>query len=199
MDRVTIVNTNMTFEDKIRNGICLGKYCNEYIKKSNADIGIMFCDDDEIHPEYFRKLSEYFSNNPEILYCYSKIKIFNPLFQNSCDVSSLDNKYNKFCDAVVPMNNLDASQVAWRLDCCKKHDAWFADSTNFDKTKPWVKDTDKSFFENLYNKCGLCHPTGFVSQYKGIHDYQLLWHKNVAESGLKSYDEMVKSKAGVIL
>lgn len=199
IEKVKIINTKMSFVDKINKGLMLGKYCNEVISNSDSDIGIMFSDDDEIHPDYFKKLNDYFLQNKDILYCFSKIHLFNPLIQKSHDVKNLDNKYNKSSVPIVPMNQVDASQVAWRLDCCKKHGAWFANSTNFDVKKPLIKDTDKSFFEKLYEKCGLCHPTFFVSQYKGIHDYQLLWHKNADEHELKKYYELVKSQAGVLL
>ena len=48
----------MSFVDKINKGLMLGKYCNEVISNSDSDIGIMFSDDDEIHPDYFEKERE---------------------------------------------------------------------------------------------------------------------------------------------
>jgi hypothetical protein len=197
LHKVTFVHTGMTFQDKIEKGLTLGAHCNEAIKNSDADVGIMFCDDDELHPLYLKNLSEYFIKNPNVLYCHSLLCLFNPLVQESSSLNNLQNKYNDWTGPISPANKVDASQVAWRLDCCKKHGAWFADSTKCVSGKPWTKDTDKSFFENLYEKCGPCHPTGFVSQYKGVHDYQLLWHKNVGVEGLRAYDRMTRELGGV--
>lgn len=94
------------------------------------------------------------------------------------------------------MGKVDASQVAWRLSCCKKHNAWFSESTKLIKNKPWVVDTDRSFFENLFDKCGPCCPTNTFCQFKGIHDYQLLWHKNATEESLIAYDNTCRQLAG---
>jgi len=168
------------------------------MEESNADVALMLCDDDELVPTYLKDLSAYFLQHPNILYCYSKLYLYNPILQKSEDASrSTNNKWSNFTAPLNPVNHLDASQVAWRLDCCKKHGAWFKDNTKFVPGKPWTKDTDKSFFENLFEKCGPCHPTGFVGQFKGIHDYQLLWHKNVPAASLWAYDKMCRELGGV--
>lgn len=197
LHKVTFVETNMTFEDKVRDGISLGKYANEAIRGSDADVAVMLCDDDELHPEYLKKLSDYFSNNPEVKYCYSKIHLFNPLLQDSRDVDNVSGKFNQWSGPIDPVGRVDATQVAWRLDCCRKDGAWFKDSTKHVEGKPWTRDTDRGLFENLRDKCGQCHPTGFVGQYKGVHDYQLLWHKNVPAASLWSYDQMCRELGGV--
>lgn len=211
LDKVHFVNTGMTLEDKLRDGLRLGHYANEVIRGSDADAAIMFCDDDELHPHYLDDLSNFFTNNPEVLYCWSYIYLFNPLTQTTADIwgqsdwlkdgmkGPIWNKYNNHGDLINPVGKVDASQVAWRLSCCKERGAWFAESTRCVAGKPWTKDTDKSFFENLYERCGPCQRTGIVAQYKGIHDYQLLWHKNVGEEGLRAYHDMIKERAGVML
>jgi hypothetical protein len=197
LDKIVFAHSNMTLDDKIEKGLLLGHYCNEAIKQSDADIGIMFSDDDELHPLYLKNLSEFFTNNPDVLYCWSMIYVFNPLLQKSNESINVNNKYNKHESSINPVNKVDATQVAWRLSCCKERGAWFADTTRFVYSRPWTKDTDKSFFENLHEKCGQCQRTGFVAQYKGVHDYQLLWHKNVGEEGLRAYHKMIKDNAGV--
>lgn len=197
MNKVIIRETGMTFEDKVKNGIMIGKFANEVISTSFADIGILLCDDDELEPMYLKNLSNYFLDNKDVLYAYSKIHLYNPLIQKSGSVKNCTGKYNQWSGQIDPVGRVDASQVAWRLDCCKKHGAWLPETTKQGDGRPWIKDTDRSFFENLRDKCGLCHSTGFISQFKGIHDYQLVWHKNVSESDLRSYDEMCKSLGGV--
>lgn len=193
--QVSFAQTDMTFEDKIQQGLLLGKMANQAMRESNADIAFILCDDDLIVPDYLKNLSDFFVNNPDVPYCHSKLFIYNPI-QNS--ERTADNKYNKWADQkVCPVNNLDASQVAWRLDCSKSHGAWFEESTKAVEGKPWVMDTDKGFFKNLYAKCGESHPTGFFGQCKGIHDYQLLWHKNSFKDSLLEYNRMCNKLAGV--
>lgn len=198
MDQVTIVETNAKFEDKVMRGLTMGALANKAISESDADIGIMLCDDDELVPDYLKNLSDFFLLNDKVLYCYSKIYIFNPLLQKSDGVVNLADKYNQHTTPINPVGKVDASQVAWRIDCCKKYGAWFGESTKCVDGKPWAKDTDRCLFENLFNKCGMCYPTGFVGQYKGVHDYQLLWHKNVSAASLKVYDDMYKELGGVV-
>ncbi len=195
LSKVSFVQSDMTFEDKIQQGLILGKLANAAIRSTDADLALILCDDDVLVPDYMKNLSEFFVNNPDVLYCHSKLFIYNPL-QNS-DWNP-DSKYNKWADQqVCPVNNLDASQVAWRLSCCKVHGAWFAESTKAVEGKPWIKDTDKSFFENLYAKCGPSHPTGFFGQCKGIHDHQLLWHKNSFKDSLLEYNKTCNELGGV--
>ena len=196
IDKVKFVNSNLTIKEKIKSGLVLGKYANQAIKESDADVAIMLCDDDQLVPDYLYNLNNYFKNNNEVLYCYSKIYLINPLVKNYLYTKEVNNKYNQWIGSINPAGKVDATQVAWRLQCCKEHNAWFSESTKFVPGKPWTKDTDKSFFENLYDCCGPCHPTNFYSQYKGIHDYQLLWHKNVSEESLIAYDMMCETLAG---
>lgn len=198
LDKVTFVNSNITLEEKLKNGITIGKFANEAIQRSNADIGIILCDDDELHSKYLFNLNKYFQDNDSIDYCYSNLLIFNPLINKTDEIDETKsiNKYSQYSGPINPVGKVDASQVAWRLKCCKEKNAWFAESTKFVKEKPWTRDTDRAFFENLFEKCGDCHPTGFISQYKGIHDYQLLWSKNVNKEKLKIYNEECEKLAG---
>lgn len=197
LEKVTFVQSGMKFEDKIQQGLILGKMANEAMRDSDADVALILCDDDELVPTYLKGLSGYFQSNPDVLYCYSKIHLYNPFFQKSEDVNNVSGKFNKWNEPIDPVNKVDATQVAWRLDCCKKHGAWFKDSTKEVKGKPWTRDTDKGFFGNLYDCCGNCHPTGLIGQFKGIHDYQLLWHKNVPPAQLWSYNKMCEELGGV--
>lgn len=199
LDKVTFVNSGMSLEDKVRNGISIGSFANRLIEESDSDIAVILCDDDELVPTYLRDLCQYFRDNPSVLYCYSKVHLYNPLLQRSHGLSNITGKYNQWNGPIDPVGKLDASQVAWRLECCKKHGAWFGGSTNGITGKPWASDTDRSLFQQLRDKCGLCHPTGLVAQYKGVHDYQLVWHKNVSPEQLIRYDKMCSEQAGVKL
>lgn len=197
LDKITFVQSGMSFKDKINEGLIIGRLANEAIAKSQADAAIILGDDDELAPTYLRDLAEFFLRRPEVLYCYSKIHLYNPLVQTSDRVNNIADKYNQWEGPIDPVGKVDASQVAWRLSCCRDFGARFADSTKFVSGKPWLVDTDKSFFQSLFDTCGLCHPSGLVAQFKGVHDYQLLWHKNATTESLLEYDEMIKSLAGV--
>lgn len=196
LDQVRFYHSNMSFEDKIQQGLILGRMANQAIRDSSADAAIMLCDDDELVPTYLRDLSLYFEKHPNILHCYCKLHLYNPLHKKSEDVNNITGKWNQHSEPINPVNHLDASQVAWRLSCCKDRGAWFKDNTKQVPGKPWTKDTDKSFFENLFAKCGKCHPLGVAGQYKGVHDYQLLWHKNVPAASLWAYDQMCRDLGG---
>lgn len=198
LHKVSFVESKNTFADKVRDGLLLGRYANDAMKKSDADIALMLCDDDELVPTYLANLSQFFTDNPEAMHCYSKVHLYNPLFQKSKDVNNVTGKFNQWNNPIDPVGKVDASQVAWRLDCCRKKDAWFGDTTRIIDGKPWTSDTDRSLFEQLYKKCGLCYPTGFVGQYKAVHDYQLVWHKDVGAASLWSYDKMYRELAGVM-
>ena len=52
LDHVRCYHSNMKFEDKIENGLILGTMANEAMQDSDADIGFMLCDDDELVPTY---------------------------------------------------------------------------------------------------------------------------------------------------
>lgn len=194
LDRVTFIESNLTFEDKAKQGLLLGRYANEVMDKSDADVAIMLCDDDALYPTYLRDLSKFYIDHPEVLYAYSYVHLFNPLFQPPDGIDNATGKFNQWHCPIDPVGKVDASQVSWRLDCFKKFGARFAETTKRVDGKPWENDTDRSFFESLVSKCGLCHPTHLIGQYKAIHDYQLVWHKkNPAE-----FNEICNRLAGEV-
>lgn len=170
LDKVHCINSGMSFEDKISKGLVAGRFANEIIKNSDANLAIILSDDDELFPTYLKEIAEYFTQHPDIMYAYSKIHIFNPLFEKSHSVNNLKHKYN-YDKPINPVNKLDASQVAFRLSC----PIVFPCSTFY--KEPCTINLDASLFQQLYDKFGECHPTGFVAQYKGVHEYQLVWHK----------------------
>lgn len=193
-DRITFINSNLTFEEKANGGLVLGRFANEVIAASDADIGITLCDDDELCPLYLKQLSDFFVSHPDVMYCYSKIHLYNPLYQRSEDVDNISGRYNRWDGPVNPTNKLDASQVAFRLDCCRRQGVKFPDTTK--GAVPWVENIDGHFFQCLYDKFGPAIPTNFTSQYKGIHDYQLVWHKKKNKEDLKVYMDQIRELGG---
>lgn len=189
-NKITYFNTNRSLEDKLRDGLRLGYYANLAMDQSEADIVIVLCDDDMLHCDYLNNINYFFSNN-DLMYCYSCIDLYNPV-EGLLPNGNIINKYY-FCEPINPCGKLDISQVAWRMSCFKE--TKMTEETKIGN-RPWLLDADWLWFEKLYEKFGLCHPTGFISQHKGIHDYQLVWHKKTTELGLKSYIRTVDHLAG---
>jgi hypothetical protein len=167
-DKVKIHRSEITKKDKIKLGSPLGKGVNHLISTTPADIGIMLCDDDALHPLYLVNLNEYFSNN-DVKSCHSNIVFYNPLVENFEDAfgRQVTNEYgaNTHKGDIYTSCIVDASQVAWRISCNTEYGAWFPEFHE--------KNHDAAFFSQLDHKCGRTSYTGFISQYKGWHDHQL--------------------------
>lgn len=192
LEKIRIENSNMSFEDKMQRGLVLGEYANRAIRESEADIGILLCDDDELVPEYLKQISDYFETNEYVKYCYSKIYVFNPFVVETKLQKCDNNKYNQWIGPINPVGKVDASQVAWRLSCCKEDQAWFQETTKKSEEDPFLHDTDYGFFSNLHSKCGLCYQSNLYAQYKGIHEHQLLWHKKGNSGSLRIYFDNIE-------
>lgn len=147
-----------------------GFLMNRAIRETEADIGIMLCDDDALHPDYLFKINNFFTNN-SYHSCYSNVILYNPLVESFKDVlgrkpEGILNSYKK---PIKCSCKVDSSQVAWRINCNKKGNIWF--------DYPRERDHDSSFFIKLNNKYGLTQYSGFIGQFKGIHQKQLISNK----------------------
>lgn len=157
---------------KMNGGSSHGYYMNESIINSNADIAIMLSDDDALVSNYLENLNEYFNNN-DVKWCYSSLFFYMPdkeTYLNGREtINNKQTKINKglnsYKDPINPYCKVDASQVAWLIECNKKHGAWF--------DYPKTRNLDASFYKKMYEKVGPCYPTFFYSQYKGVFHDQL--------------------------
>ncbi len=169
LDRIKFYRLNMTLEEKIQSGGIMGAGMNKIIQETEADIGIMLCDDDALHPYYLEGLNWYFLANPEVNSCHSKIIEYCPLRETFFNAMNRRMNPNFWLNVhkipICGAGKVDASQVAWRLKCNKKFGAWFA--------SPCPKNHDMYFYEELAKRSGLTHPTKLISQYKAFHDKQL--------------------------
>jgi uncharacterized phage-like protein YoqJ len=173
LDNVGIVRSEKTSEQKVNEGGMLGHTLNEIIHVARAqikpDILLMLCDDDELHPLYLKKLDEYFTNNHDVMSCYSNVICYDPLHETSENCfperhAKFSSKLNQWNVSINGTDKVDASQVAWRSSC---HDR----GVRF--PFPCVKNHDSGLFSAMNHFCGPMHYTGFVSQYKGVHSKQL--------------------------
>lgn len=193
LSQVQFYQSDMTLEDKVISGLILGRAGNYFMRRSSADVVIVLCDDDELVPTYLAELSKYYTDHPEVLYSYCHVHLYNPLVNTSDSVDTAPSgHYNCHREPINPSGKLDASQVSWRLSCCHAGGVWYPDTTK-GGVKSWVRDTDRGLFDRLFERYGPAPFNGLVGEYKGIHDYQLVWHKR---SSLTKYDQMVRDLGG---
>jgi glycosyltransferase involved in cell wall biosynthesis len=64
LDKIKFYNTNDSIDIKMlrskEHGSIFGKYAQQAVEESDADIVMMLCDDDALYPEYFNNLNKYF-------------------------------------------------------------------------------------------------------------------------------------------
>ena len=153
-------------------GSIFGKYVNDAIQNTDADIIILICDDDAIFPDYMENLNKFYTKNPDKMWGYSHVKFFNPEKQHyseSTDVPSdrtfNTSNLNDYTLPIQPSCRVDSSQVSFRKNAFTQTNLWYP--------YPYTKDLDRNVFEKLYEKIGLCHFTNCYGQYKGWFANQL--------------------------
>jgi hypothetical protein len=204
LHKVSFHNTNDDIETKIAKGIRIGQMANRVLSATDADLVITLCDDDQLHPEYLRNLNRYFLKHRDVMYCYSNIHLYNPFME---DVSTVDNPSGPYNEHTTPIHcygKVDGSQVAYRTRCIWDHNIWYRDTTKGSKggpEKPWQYNLDGELFKQFHEKIGLAHYTGFVSQYKGMHEYQMVYRKEHIfqnQDDIRSFHRDVVEKAGKV-
>lgn len=175
-DQFVVFASNMSMEEKIRDGLRLGLFLNAYLDYFTqfSDIWITLCDDDLLYPTYLRNLNRFFLSKPEVMYCYSNIHLYNPL--NGTIRESYGEHFN---DVTEPQQNLfrlvDSSQVAFRSEVYTKYGARYPSTTKASDNEPFKLTPDGEFLLDVAKKgIPAARYTGFVSQYKGIHNYQMV-------------------------
>lgn len=192
--KVHFLDTNMGIEEKLVNGIVIGEYANRILEQCTGEVAITLADDDELVDTHLRDLSKYFTENPENMYCWSKVHIFNPLLQSTFKLNNVVGDFNKWEGSLNPTNKLDTSQVAYRVSCAKLHGVRYPVNTKIDE-QPALGNIDAGFFDSLWNKFGDCPYSGLISQYKGIHDYQMVWHKKKSTHEFRRYLKSLQENA----
>jgi glycosyltransferase involved in cell wall biosynthesis len=169
-ENLTYIHTNDTKEAKLaRGGAIFGKFANEAMANSDADVCIMVCCDDFLHKDYLLNLNKFFTRHPEINYCYSDVMIYDPLTEKYEDVCEREVDRSYFLNSNIHPhclgNSKDSSQVAWRRKCYTEGGCAF----------PWplTHALDYHLYMQLYQKYGVGYYSGFVGQGKGVHSNQL--------------------------
>lgn len=172
--RVQVINTGDSTADKIaRGGSVFGKFWNDTIRNSDADLALMLCDDDALVDGYLSNLNKYFSENPQVPRAFSHVIEFDPFTENPYEVPKRPIGLNH--EQPTPLFcRVDSSQVCWRTSCNKLNNIWFP--------FPQTWNLDAHLYGQFDRAFGPAPWTGFDGQYKG------LYHCNLHRRGGKDYE-----------
>lgn len=165
LDKVTFYKTVATKKQKDASGGMLGHIMNQMIKDSDSELALILCDDDILHNNYLYNLNCFFNDNQKEHACYSHVVVFDPNKETWENATNTKNPLNYYTTPINPENKLDACQVAWKTSLNKIENIWFP--------YPCRKNHDAVFYRTMYEKIGPISFSGFVSQYKAIHEDQL--------------------------
>ena len=159
-------------EKSFLGGSVFGKYVNDLIANSDADIFMLICDDDALNHDYLEKLNNYYVSNPNEVWSYCHLNFFNPNYETY--LSSIHNprlpylnptNLNAFDYPIPPSCRVDSSQVTFRIKSMIEKQIFYP--------SPKTHDHDRAVFEDFYNKWGNCPFNGLIGQCKGWFNDQL--------------------------
>lgn len=170
--KVTYIATLMSDDDKKKfGGSVFGKYMNECIKSSTADILIVLCDDDALRPDYLDNLNIFYSN-PKNVWGYCHVMFYDPYSEpyTSCHATPKTPEIGWWMLNITkcetsPKDRLDSSQVTFRINALRNKNVQFP--------FPRTVNLDSVIFEDMYSKYGECKFTHCVGQIKGWSAKQL--------------------------
>jgi glycosyltransferase involved in cell wall biosynthesis len=173
IDKFKFKFINNSVDDKKRQGGSIhGRYMNEAILESDADVVIVLCDDDALFPNYLTNLNNHFNTNPNSYWCYSHVKFYDPEnehYSQATDTPSNPNfntsNLNAYTTPISPACRVDGAQVAFRRDAFVKANVWYP--------HPQTSDCDRHVFERMIDHWGMCNFSGGYGQYKGWFVNQL--------------------------
>lgn len=171
--KINYVSIMMGDDEKVKiGGSIFGKYVNNSIKDSDADIIILICDDDALFSDYLENLNKFYNENPNVMWGYSHVKFFNPEIQHYSEATETPNDYtfntsslNAHTQPIHPSCRVDSSQVSFRRSAFVDNNVWYP--------YPHTKDLDRNVFEKMFVKIGWCPFTNCYGQYKGWFENQL--------------------------
>lgn len=154
-----------SIEQKVRQGGSRhGQYINEAIETSTEEIVVILCDDDALVPGSIPLLTQYYIDNPDVVWSYSHVLEYDPL--RPFDSVTSHTKYNVFRDPIFPSCRVDSSQVTYRRSA-------FLAYSQLRYDYPQTRNLDAKFFSKMASLYGLCPFNGVVLQYKAVFRDQL--------------------------
>ena len=147
-------------------GSIFGKYVNETILETDADIVILICDDDAIFPDYMENLNVFYNENPDKVWGYSHVQFFNPEIEHYTNSRKTipentphgGEDLNSWTTPIYPAYNIDFSQVTFRKRAFTESNVWYP--------YPHTVSLDAHVFENMSKVWGTCDFTNCYGQYK---------------------------------
>jgi glycosyltransferase involved in cell wall biosynthesis len=153
-------------------GSIFGKYVNDAIQNTDADIIILICDDDAIFPDYMENLNKFYTENPDKMWGYCHVEFYNPEIEHytqstktNGDSSLGFSDLNALTIPIIPANKVDSSQVSFRKKAFTEGNVWYP--------HPYTANLDAHVFHKMVNFWGLCDFTNCYGQYKGWFANQL--------------------------
>jgi glycosyltransferase involved in cell wall biosynthesis len=154
-------------QKKRQGGSKHGQMLNDAMTESNADIAFILCDDDALYQDYLKNLVNFYEENPNSIYSYGKVSIYNPndfiSFEELKD--NFNNVLNHRSGPISPAYTVDASQVSWRLNNFKEVGIKFL--------SPQTAALDANLYQQLEKAFGKCDANECIAQYKGLYPQQL--------------------------
>ena len=172
-DKVDYIAVMMPDEEKIKlGGSMFGKYINDVIENTDADVIIPLCDDDALLPDYMSNLNTFYTKNPNSMWAYCHLKYYNPQYESyKLAKSTPDNPNLNFphmnanTTPINPYCRVDSSQVTFRTDALLDGDIRYA--------YPQTANLDADIYSKFFKKHGNCDFMGTIGQCKGWFDGQL--------------------------
>lgn len=166
LHKVKFTRTETTMAQREYPGSLIGHNINEAVRNSDADIVVVMCDDDAMHPEYCNNINKFFTENPQEVWGYSHVIAFDPEQQDYHNAPLTPGfSYNGHTRRIEPACAVDSSQVIFRADCTR------VDNVEWPYPKTGCLDMD--FYNRMVPKYGLCPFMGFVGQYKAVFPDQM--------------------------
>ena len=154
-------------QKKNQGGSRHGQMLNIAMEESDADIAFILCDDDALYKDYLQNLVSFYEENPNSVYSYGKVSIYNP--NEFVSFEQLEDNFNSVLNhrsgPISPSNTVDASQVSWRLNNFKLARISFL--------SPQTAALDSNLYQQLEMAFGKCDANECVAQYKGQYPQQL--------------------------
>lgn len=151
---------------RAQNGSRHGEAMTAAIRDCPGDIVTILCDDDALIPDGLEKVLDWYTDNPEAMYSWSRVRTFDP-FQGKPGphVPPRADGLNRHQGTISPSCMVDSSQVTFRASAVRD------DGCHYPALGTCA--LDASMFEQLQERYGLCPANGIELQYKAEFDDQM--------------------------
>lgn len=171
IDKFTFHYIDNTPEQKNKQGGSIhGKYLNIAIQESDADYVMILCDDDALHPSFFKEFNDFINQEGQSVkpYYYNHTIIYDCLVESwkmGLERGNKNHFTNRHTEPISPRNRIDSSQVIYSRTKFLENGLSYP--------FPQTKDLDASIYGQMVHHWGLCYFTGLISQIKSHNGLNL--------------------------